>query len=172
MKKKIVMAVLKSCWNEIWGWRKISNQIWPQCSEMCVRALYCFGDGQICPRKRRLGASKLSPYLHAQVTAFDGWGPHMHCSVSALCWHSKVKHVRKWNSKKTNYFFVLCTSTAKYLNVFPEKKSKLSRNDNGESRSVGEVREVRHSDPSLQSSVLIQNWLWSYKNNVQAATHH
>lgn len=168
-----MVAVLETCWNEIWGWRKISNQIWPLWKEMCVRALYCFGDGKICPRKHCLGANKLSPYLHAQVTAFDGWGPHMHCSVSALCWHSKVKHVKKWNFEKLLLFNKLGVGlyNSKYLNVFPGKKSKLSRDDNRERKRVGDVREVRHPGTALQSSTLIQNclWLWPY-NSIKAGS--
>lgn len=65
------MAMLEICWNE--SWRKRSNQIWPMDKKMCVRALYCFGDEQICPRKQWLGASELPPYLHAKITEFRQW---------------------------------------------------------------------------------------------------
>lgn len=55
---------LRSFWNDSWGWHEICNQIWLIDVGNYVRALCCFGDGQICPRKQCPGASKLSPYLY------------------------------------------------------------------------------------------------------------
>lgn len=66
--KEVMIASLELSCNKSWSWRKISNQIWPISKEKCVRRLYCFGDGPIRSRKQRLRASKLSPYLHAQIT--------------------------------------------------------------------------------------------------------
>lgn len=115
-----MLATLQVFGNE--RWRQIfSNLIWRTGKEKCARALYCFGDGQICPRKKWLGASKMSPYLQRVQALRDN------IPTSLVLTQLSDGETRTKRSK-----------------IFPGKQLKLSK-DIRRRKRLGEVREVKHS---------------------------
>ncbi len=157
MNEKKMMAMLEVFCNE--SWRKISNQIWTISKEKCVRALSCFGDGQICWRKQCLGASKLSPYLHTQITEFRYWRfPPELCAEQG-----------EGESLKCKCLLLRLVYSTKHSNVILRKKLKLSREDIRESKRLGEGQ----GGQARRSSVLIQGCLWlqpCYSTRVRCST--
>lgn len=134
--------------------KEISNQIWPIDKEKCVIAVYCFGDGQICPRRQCLGANKLSSYLHTQITEFRHWGTMFPPARLCLGFQQGESESLKCSCP----YYVLYRT--KHSKVFPRKQLKLSRKDIREKKRLGEVREVKHSGTARQSNVLIHSCLW------------
>lgn len=124
------MATLEVFCNESWGWRNISNQIWLIGKEKCARALYCFGDGQICPRRQS--------YLYTQIIR-----------VQALRDKVPTSFVTAQKSEEE--------TTTRYLNMFPRKQLKLYRKYQKEEESGRgqEGQALRHctaeqrTDPGL-----------------------